>query len=105
MYCMRIIKRAAVIEFGRKHAEAAPALQRWLDIVIHAEWHTLADVRTDFRHADPVKVKSGGTVIVFNIAGNKFRLITAIHYNRGVVYTLRFLTHAEYSKNRWKDEL
>jgi mRNA interferase HigB len=42
---------------------------------------------------------------VFNVCGNDFRLIVAIHYNRGIVYTLRFLTHAEYSKDKWKKEL
>lgn len=42
---------------------------------------------------------------VFNICGNDFRLITAIHYDRRAVFVLRFLTHAEYSKNTWKQEL
>jgi len=55
--------------------------------------------------ADPVKVASGRTVVVFNIRGIRYRLVAAIHYNRQIVYTLRFMTHAEYSKNRWKDAL
>ncbi len=42
---------------------------------------------------------------VFNIAGNQYRLIAAIHFNMQSVYTLRLMTHAEYSKDRWKDEL
>lgn len=44
-------------------------------------------------------------VIVFNIAGNKFRLMAAVHFNTRIVFALDFLTHAEYSKNRWKDQL
>jgi len=40
-----------------------------------------------------------------HIGGNAFRLICALHYNTGKVFLLRFLTHAEYSKDRWKDEL
>jgi mRNA interferase HigB len=42
---------------------------------------------------------------VFNIAGNKYRLVTAIHYNRQIVYTLRVMTHAEYSRDKWKEQL
>jgi mRNA interferase HigB len=62
-------------------------------------------VRRSFRSADEVTVASGRTVVIFNIGGNRFRLITAIHYNRGKVFELRFMTHAEYSKDRWKDDL
>ena len=43
--------------------------------------------------------------IVFNIKGNRYRLIVAIHYDRQLVYVLRFLTHAEYSKDMWKNQL
>jgi mRNA interferase HigB len=51
-----------------------------------------------------VTVKSNRTVTVFNIT-NDLRLITAIHYNRQEIFTMRFLTHAEYSKNKWKSSL
>ena len=50
-------------------------------------------------------VGSKRTVTVFNASGNKYRLLTAIHYNRKIVFTLRFLTHAEYSKDEWKNDL
>jgi mRNA interferase HigB len=42
---------------------------------------------------------------VFNIGGNKYRLIVALHYNTQCVFILRLLTHAEYSKDLWKDDL
>jgi mRNA interferase HigB len=42
---------------------------------------------------------------VFNICGNKYRLICAMHFNTGKVFLLRFLTHAEYDKDQWKDQL
>lgn len=42
---------------------------------------------------------------VFNVCGNEYRLIVAMHFNRQLVYTLRLLTHADYSKGRWKDQL
>lgn len=44
-------------------------------------------------------------MILFNIAGNKYRLITAIHFNRRTVYVLRVLTHAKYDMEDWKGEL
>ncbi len=102
---MRVIKAPRVREYGRRHAEARPSLQRWLALTKLAEWASLADVRCTFGHADQVTVESGRTVVVFNIKGNDFRLVTAIHYNRGKVFMLRFLTHAEYTKDDWKDTL
>jgi mRNA interferase HigB len=42
---------------------------------------------------------------VFNVHGNDYRLVTDIHYNRGKIYVLKVMTHAEYDKGRWKNEL
>ena len=50
-------------------------------------------------------VQSGKPVIVFNVCGNTYRLIVAMHFNSQMAYTLRFLTHAEYDRDDWKDEL
>jgi mRNA interferase HigB len=52
-----------------------------------------------------VRVKSGRQVVVFNIKGNDFRLVCAIHYKTGTIFLLRFFTHADYSKNRWQSTL
>ncbi len=70
-----------------------------------ARWRNIQEVRRVYPHADPVTVASGNTVTVFNVCGNKYRLIVAIHYNRQRVYVLRLLSHAEYSKNLWKKSL
>ena len=70
-----------------------------------ATWGSLQDVRRVYPPADAVTVASGGTVTVFNLCGNKYRLIVAIHFNRQRVYILRLLRHAEYSKGRWKETL
>ncbi len=58
-----------------------------------------------FPHADQVKVRSGKVVTIFNVCGNDFRLITAIHYDRQKVFVLNFLAHAEYSRDNWKNRL
>ena len=77
----------------------------WLKRTLAAEWESFADLRRTFPAADGVQVASGKTVIVFNIGGNDFRLIAAVHFNTKVVFVLRFMTHAEYDKNTWKDDL
>jgi mRNA interferase HigB len=102
---MRIIKRALLVEFGERFLDAAEPLDRWYRIALRARWRNLSETRIDFPHADAVIVASGKPVTVFNIAGNKYRLITAIHYNREIVYTLRAMTHAEYSRGKWKGQL
>ncbi len=102
---MRIVKVTRIREYARRHDRAGNSLERWLELTKLAEWTSLADVRCTFRHADPVTVRSGRTVVVFNIKGNDFRLVTAIHYNRAKVFVLRFLTHAQYTKDVWKDGL
>ena len=102
---MRIIKPARVRDYAKAHRRAAASLLAWLAAAREASWASLAQVRRTYCHADGVKVASGRTVTVFNIAGNGYRLITAIHYDRQTVFVLRLLTHAEYSKDRWKSEL
>ena len=102
---MRIITRKRLREFGKKYPDAAEPLQKWHRLLRAAEWENLQDLRRVYPHADTVTVGSGKTVTVFNICGNKYRLIAAIHYNRQRVYALRLLTHAEYSKDFWKDTL
>ncbi len=56
-----------------------------------------ADLRRKFASADYVD-----DLIVFNIGGNKYRLIAAIHFNRGKVYIREILPHAEYDRDQWK---
>jgi mRNA interferase HigB len=102
---VHVISRKAVNRWAQKFPDAAGALKAWLRNARIATWQNIADVRAIYPHADPVKVQSGNIVVVFNIRGNRYRLITAIHYNRQVIYTQLFLTHAEYSKDRWKDSL
>lgn len=102
---MRIIKPKTIEAWASAHAGAKSSLSNWMAVVQAAAWTELADLRQTFASADQVKVASGRTVVVFNIAGNRFRLIAAIHYSTAIVFALRFLTHAEYDKDKWKDEL
>ncbi len=96
---------STVKEWARQRPDAASTLSAWFKAASEADWQSIGDVRKTYPSADGVTVASGNIVTVFNIGGNKYRLITAIHYNRRHVYLLRFLTHAEYDKNKWKAEL
>jgi len=102
---MRIIKLATLAAFWRRNPQAQSGLLYWHKVAKKARWTCLQDVRATFPHADSVRVASGRSVVVFNIAGNRYRLITAIHYNRLMIFTLSVLTLAEYSKDEWKDNL
>ena len=90
---------------GREHPAAARHLDVWRKTVRMAAWRNLVDVRKSYPDTAAVKVRSGRQVLVFNIRRNDYRLIAAVHFNRQIVYTLRFMTHSEYSKDRWKDRL
>jgi len=90
--------------FAVTHVDVAPALAAWAQIVRGSTWRTIVDVRKTYRHADPVKV-GDKVVTIFNVKGNHYRLVVAIDYPLQVVNVLKFMTHAEYSKNRWKDSL
>ena len=66
-------------------------------ITKRADWRSLAEVRSDFAHADIV-----GRRTVFNIHGNDYRLIARVNYRTKRVFILYILTHVEYSKGEWK---
>lgn len=102
---MRIVKEKFLRDAAQEYPKSARYLAAWVKIVRAATWHNLADVRRCYASADMVLVGSRKQVIVFNVCGNTYRLIVAMHFDRQTAYTLRFLTHAEYSKDRWKDEL
>jgi len=72
-------------------------LQQWYQVVESVTWEQFADVRKTYPGADRVK-----RCYVFNIAGNKYRLIAHIDFCAGRVYVREVLTHAEYNRNKWK---
>lgn len=102
---MRIIKPPTVRSWATRHSDAAGAIEKWIALIEAGEWKNLVELRAVFSSADEVIVKSDRRVVVFNIGGNKYRLIAAIHYNTQIVYALMFMTHAEYDKDKWKKVL
>jgi len=102
---MRIIKEAFLRDAAEQYPKAAKYLAAWAATVRAAAWRNMADVRGCYGSADVVHVRSRKPVIVFNVCGNTYRLVVAMHFNRQMAYTLRLLTHAEYDRGGWKDEL
>jgi mRNA interferase HigB len=103
MYAVRIITKQALDEAVRRKPRARKPVRRWIEQVEGVEWKSLADTRRTYPHADEVRTNNGNVVTVFNLAGNSYRLIVAIHYRGGRVYVRELLSHAEYDKNDWKD--
>ncbi|MFL5245467.1 MAG: type II toxin-antitoxin system HigB family toxin [Gemmataceae bacterium] len=95
---MHVISKKALRQFWKLHPDAEQPLRRWFKIVLAADWRSFAEVRAVYASADQV-----GQFTVFNIGGNKYRLIAAIHYNRGKVYIRHVLTHEEYDCDEWKE--
>jgi mRNA interferase HigB len=102
---MRVVKPKTVREYAEQFPDAHDQLMLWLKVTRAADWNNIVEVRKAYPHADAVKVASGHIVTVFNLRGNRYRLIVAIKYEWSMVYVLRFLTHADYGKNKWKDQL
>jgi mRNA interferase HigB len=96
---MHVISGKKLRAFWKLHPDAQSPLVAWLREAEHAEWESFADVRERFPSADQV-----GKSTVFNIGGNKYRLIAVIHFNRGKVYVRDVLTHTDYDKEGWKDD-
>ncbi|MBE2221057.1 MAG: type II toxin-antitoxin system HigB family toxin [Anaerolineae bacterium] len=94
---MHIISRKTLKQFWEQHPDSQSALSHWYKIVEKTNFSTFNELRQTFPSADKV-----GELIVFNIGGNKYRLIASVHFNRSKVYILQVLTHAEYDKEEWK---
>lgn len=101
----RVLSIKRLRAFWQRYPDAETPLRSWYRCAQKANWRHLQEVRIDYPHADGVVAASGRTVTVFNICGNKYRLIVDILYQVQVIYVCAVLTHANYAKDRWKDEL
>lgn len=94
---MHVISRKALKDFWEEHPDSKSGLVRWFKIMRTTDFQNFSELRATFSAADYVD-----DLIVFNIGGNKYRLIASVHFNRGKVYIRRVLTHGEYDRERWK---
>jgi mRNA interferase HigB len=92
-----IVGAGKLAQFGKKHATARSPLGNWIQVVEAVEWMNPAHMKMTFRTADVV-----GSQTIFNIGGNKYRLIALVNYRLGIVLVQHVLTHAEYDREDWK---
>jgi mRNA interferase HigB len=93
--CMRLISNRALTSFAGTHSTADAPLQSWRKAIESGQYSDFAALKTTFNSVDRV-----GMYHVFNVGGNKYRIVAAIHFNSQVTYIRHVFTHKEYDK--WK---
>lgn len=94
---VNVVSKRAIRAFAARHADALVPLMQWFRLAKKADWSNIMEVRNQLPKADAVP-----PFTVFNIAGNKYRLISEIDFRRRVVRIRQILTHAEYDREAWK---
>ena len=94
---MHIISRKTLREFWEQYPDSQAPLLRWYKVVKSSQFSNFAELRATFPSADLV-----GELVVFNIGGNRYRLIVSIRFNREKVYIRHVLTHNVYDRGEWR---
>lgn len=91
---MRVIALSTLRDFWVKHPDALEPLNAWYAIASRVHWSSPANLKAAYRQASFL----AGNRVVFNIKGNDYRLVVAMHYNRQIAY-IRFVgTHRQYDQ-------
>lgn len=96
---MHIISYRRLREFSQKHADSRETLDNWYKLAKKATWSNLIEIQKVLPKTEAVN-----NFTVFNIKGNRYRLIVSIDYQRQIIYIKYVLTHAEYDKEDWKND-
>ncbi|OGT47957.1 MAG: hypothetical protein A3E82_01730 [Gammaproteobacteria bacterium RIFCSPHIGHO2_12_FULL_38_11] len=94
---MHVITQSRIWEAKAKYPESASALDGWYRLIKKNEFYSFSELKKTFNSVDKV-----GNLFVFDIAGNRLRLMATIHFQRKKIYIRHILTHKEYDKNNWK---
>lgn len=98
---MRVISKKTLRDFWSIYRDAEQPLKDWYKKVEHANWNCSNDVKKTFSSVDHLQVNKI-TVSIFNIAGNKYRLVAVIHFNKKILFVRGIFTHDEYSRQDWR---
>lgn len=93
---MRVLGTEVLDKAKRAHRDLAAPVGTWLTIARGAKWKSLNEVRLTWRNTDCVKGKT-----IFNIKGNRYRLIAIVNYASQTIIVKMLVTHAEYSIGEW----
>lgn len=94
---MRVITNKRLVEFAQQHPDAGEPLQTWRKLVESKNFQGFNDLRKTFNSVD-----IHGDSYIFDIRGNRYRVIAGISFTQQICYIKRVLTHAEYYKGKWK---
>jgi mRNA interferase HigB len=94
---MKIISNSALRAFAADYPQAEVPLQGWRRVIEKNRFANWAELRAAFNTVDRV-----GDQAVFDIGGNKFRLVAYIRFEKQIVYVKAVLTHRDYDKGAWK---
>ncbi|NBT55149.1 MAG: type II toxin-antitoxin system HigB family toxin [Betaproteobacteria bacterium] len=94
---MKIISNSALRAFAAEHPQAEAPLKGWRRVVEKNRYANWSDLKASFNSVDRV-----GDLVVFDIGGNKYRLISYIRFEKQIVYIKAVLTHQEYDIGAWK---
>lgn len=94
---MHIITQKRIWDAKKQHPAVAGALDGWYRVIKKNEFHNFSELKHTFNSVDKV-----GDFYVFDVGGNKIRIIAVVHFNSGRVYIREVLTHKEYDKGLWK---
>ena len=95
---MNVISFKRIRDFSLSYSAAEASLIAWFRIAKRANWQNLAELKQVYPSADLV-----GRYTVFNIGGNKYRLIARIIYHSQTIFVISILTHKEYDLGKWKE--
>ena len=96
---MRIISPKKIREFWEKYPESESVMRDWINRVYDADWDNFSDVRKTFNHADIYRC-----CVIFDVGGNKYRIIAKIQYEYKKVFIRFVLTHFEYDQKKWQSD-
>ena len=94
---MTLISNKALREFAAAYPDAQVPLQAWRRLIERGDYGSFAALRATFGAVDKV-----GEVFVFNIGGNKYRLVAGVDFAHRRVFIKAVLTHSGYDKGKWK---
>ena len=94
---MRVITNRRLLEFSAKHRDAQEPLQAWRKLMEFSFCKNFSELKKVFASADKVR-----DLYVFNICGNKYRLVAYLQFERQLCYIKAVLTHKDYDKDGWK---
>lgn len=97
---MVVIALSRLRDFWETYPDAETSLRVWYKATLASDWTNFAGVKATFGNASVV-----GNCVVFNLSGNKYRLIARVRYPIRTVFVLKIMTHLEYdNQGRWQDQ-